>query len=273
VIVINKPGQASIFASNYLYKDAPKDGTSLGIVSQSIGEAQLSGASGVSFDVGKFDWIGRMASDIVVSYVWHTSRVKNTEDLKSANAIFGGTGPSEPSSIYPGLLNRFAGTNLRVVTGYSGTSDIMLALERGEVEGTTSSLNSIREQRPEWLEKKMVRILVQYGIGRSNDLPDVPTILELGRTQEDKDALRVYAIGSEIGRSLIAPPNLPPQVTETLRAAFAAVMKDPEFQSNAQNLRLDLTPMTGAELQSLVASATNVTASVRERVRGAAAKR
>lgn len=267
VVVTNMPGAASIRAANYLFNAAAKDGTALGIVAQSIAEEQLLGMSGVNYDVARFNWIGRLASNIEVSYVWHTAPVRSIDDLRTTEATFAGTGPS--SSIYPRLLNSIAGIKWKVVMGYDTTSAAHLAMLRGEVNGATSSLNTLKTTQREWLDNKLVRILVQFALKRSADFAEVPAVVEFGKSQDDKDVLSFYANSGTVGRAIIAPPNVPTERVAVLRAAFEATVKDPAFLAEIATTKLEFEPMPGAELQSLVEAGTKVSASVLQRARAA----
>ena len=270
VVVSNMPGAASIRAANYLYAVAPRDGTALGIVAQSIGEEQLLGAAGVSYDVGKFNWIGRFAPNVEVSYVWHTANVRTIDDLKTTEAAFAGTGPS--SSVYPRLLNSMAAMKWKVVSGYATTSAAHLAMARREVDGATSSLNTLKTTQRDWLDNKLIRIIVQFALTRSRDLADVPAVVEFGQTREDKDVLAFYAASGAVGRTVIAPPNLDAEMTRILRAGFDATMKDAGFLSEIESTKLEFEPMSGAQLQALVNRSTIVTSAVLQRARAARAE-
>src|SRR5262245_40576344 len=228
VVVANMPGAASIRAANHIANVAPKDGTALGMVAQSIAEEQLLGTAGVSYDVTKLGWIGRIAANIEVAYVWHAAPVKVLDDLRTTEATFAGTGPS--SSIYPRLLNAIAGMKLKVVAGYNTTSAAHLAMERREVDGATSSLNTLKTTQRDWLDNGLVRILVAYATRRSAELTQVPAVVELANTPEDRDVLAFYANSSAVGRAVIAPPGMPAERVAMLRSAFDATMKDSEFQ-------------------------------------------
>jgi tripartite-type tricarboxylate transporter receptor subunit TctC len=267
MVVVNMPGAASVRAANYVYTVVPKDGSAMGIVAQSIGEEQMLGTSGVAYDIAKFNWIGRFAGNVEVSYVWHTSRIKTIDDLRTHEANFAGTGPS--SAIYPRLLNAIAGMKWNVVLGYNTTADGHLAMERGEVDGVTSSLNTLKTTQAEWLEKGLIRVLVQYALARSPDLPDVPAVVEFGKRPEDVDVLKFYANSGMVGRAVLAPPGLPAARVEMLRAAFAATLQDPEFLAEVKKLNLDLQPMSGAELQALVEKSTQASPAVLARARAA----
>jgi tripartite-type tricarboxylate transporter receptor subunit TctC len=267
MVVANMPGAASVRAANYVYTVAPSDGTALGIVAQSVGEEQLLGMPGVSYDVAKFKWIGRFAANVEVSYVWHASPIKTIEDLKATEASFAGTGPS--SITYPRLLNSIAGMKWKVVLGYNTTSAGHIAMERGEVDGATSSLNALKTTLADWLSKKMIRVIVQYAPTRSPELPDVPAVVEFGKGQEDIEVLKFYANSGLVGRSVVAPPRLPPDRVNMLRKAFVDTMQDPQFLAEIKKLNLDFQPMMGAELQALVESSTKISNAVLVRARAA----
>lgn len=270
VVVSNMPGAASIRAANYVYNVAPKDGTALGIAAQSIGEEQLVGTTGVSYDVAKFNWIGRFAANIEVAYVWHESPIHTIDDLKTTEATFAGTGPS--STIYPRLLNAIAGMKWKVVNGYNTTSVAHLAMQRREVDGATSSLNTLKTTQKDWLDQHLIRILVQFAIKRSADFADVPAVVEFGKTQEDKDVLRFYANSGAVGRAVIAPPGMPADRVAMLRAAFDATLKDPDFLAEIKTTKLEFEPLSGAELQSLVEASSKVSPNVIERAKAARAE-
>ncbi len=269
VVVSNMPGAASIRAANYVYNVAPKDGTALGIVAQSVAEDQLLGTTGVSYDVAKFAWIGRIASNIEVSYVWHTAPVKTVEDLRTTEATFAGTGPS--SIIYPRLLNSIAGMKWKVVPGYNTTSVAHLAMQRGEVDGAMSSLNTIKTTQRDWLEQGLIRLIVQYALERSSEFARVPAVVEFGKTQDDRDVLAFYANSGTVGRAVLAPPGLSADTVKVLRAGFDATLNDPEFLAEIKTAKLEFDPMPGAELQALVEAATRVRPAVLARAQAARA--
>jgi tripartite-type tricarboxylate transporter receptor subunit TctC len=270
VVVANMPGAASIRASNYIANVAPKDGTALGIVAQSIAEEQLLGVAGISYDVTRLAFIGRIAANVEVTYVWHTAAAKTLADLRSTEATLAGTGPS--SSIYPRLLNAIAGMKWKVIAGYNTTSAAHLAMQRREVDGATSSLNTLKTTQREWLDNGLIRILVQLAPQRSAELANVPAVVELAKTPEDRDVLAFYANSGTVGRAVIAPPGLPAERVAMLRAAFDATMKDAEFRAEIEVTRLEIDPMAGAELQALVEASTRVSGVVLTRARAARAE-
>src|SRR5215813_12144250 len=175
VVVANMPGAGSIRATNYIANVAPKDGSALGIVAQSIAEEQLLGVAGVSYDVSKLAWIGRLSSNVEVAYVWHKTPVRTVNDLKSTEATFAGTGPA--SSVYPRLLNAMAGMKWKVIAGYNTTAAAHLAMQRREVDGATSSLNTLTTTQRDWLDQRLIRILVAFALTRRSDFAEVPAVV------------------------------------------------------------------------------------------------
>jgi tripartite-type tricarboxylate transporter receptor subunit TctC len=270
VVVSNMPGAASIRAANYIANVAPKDGSALGIVAQSVAEEQLLGVAGVSYDVAKLGWIGRIAANVEVTYVWHAAAVKTLDDLRSTEATLAGTGPS--SSIYPRLMNTIAGMKWKVIAGYNTTSAAHLAMQRREVDGATSSLNTLKTAQRDWLDSGLIRILVQLAPQRSPDLANVPAVVELAKAPEDRNVLAFYANSGAVGRAVIAPPGLPEERIAMLRSAFDATMKDAEFRAEIDTTKLELDPMAGAELQALVEASTRVSSAVLMRARAARAE-
>jgi tripartite-type tricarboxylate transporter receptor subunit TctC len=267
VVVSNMPGAASIRAANYIANVAPRDGSALGIVAQSIAEEQLLGTAGVSYDVAKLTFIGRIAANIEVAYVWHTAPVKALDDLRTTEATFAGTGPS--SSIYPRLLNAIAGMKWKVIAGYNTTSAAHLAMQRREVDGATSSLNTLKTTQRDWLENGLIRILVAFATRRSAELANVPAVVELATTSEDREVLAFYANSGTVGRAVIAPPGLSAERVALLRSAFDATMRDADFRAEIATLRLDFEPMAGTELQALVEASMRVSGAVLARARAA----
>jgi tripartite-type tricarboxylate transporter receptor subunit TctC len=262
VVVSNMPGGSGINCANFLYTAAPKDGTAIGILIQTMGEEQALGSDAVRFDVARFNWVGRITSNVEMAYVWHTVPVKTIDDVKTRDTILASAGPS--SITYPLLLNAMIGTRFKLVRGYQGTQYTHLAMQRGEVEGTTSSVNTVRTTT-DWLQAGMINILVQYAPERHRELQNVPAVVELGRTAEDKALLSFLARASAVGRSFVAPPDVPPERLTILRAAFDATMADPAFVADTRQLKAEFDPLPGQQLQQLFGNNTELSAANRER--------
>lgn len=252
VIAKNMPGAGGLKMTNWLYNVAPHDGTAIGSAPQALAIEQAIGAKGIQYDARKFTWIGRMTPIVEVSYTWHTSRTKTLEDARKRVTIMGGSGPTSPTITHLKELNTFAGTKFKPIAGFKGSSEVNLAMQRGEVDGATKSWASMKVSNSAWLRDKKVNILVQYAMARAPDLPNVPAMVELGRNKEDRQALRFLAIGNEMGRTVFSPPGLSAAVTRTLRTAFDEMMKSRGLRDEAAKRKIGIGALDGARLEKLV---------------------
>lgn len=250
VIVQSMPGAGGLTAIRYLANAAPKDGTVL-IVPQVniIQDGMLT--SNAQYDPGSFQWIGRMKSQIQVGLVSSKSGVTALEGAKSKELIAGGYG-NNPTTLNPRLLNRLIGTKFRIVAGYKGTGDVMLAWERGEVDVVTTSWDILLARYAEQIKGKLAFPLYVNAVRRLSELPDVPLMTEFGQSEGDKAFLEIYSVGAGIGRSLAAPPGVPLDRVEAWRAAFTQMFADEGFKDSVRlgNLRLD--PLDGAAMTNSV---------------------
>jgi tripartite-type tricarboxylate transporter receptor subunit TctC len=257
IIAQNMPGAGSLLAANYLYKVAPKDGTALGVLTQSIAVEEALKTPGVQYRSAEFNWIGRMTAILEVTLTAPKSKVRTIEDARRVETPVAGTGPGSPSEGYPKLLNALAGTKFKIISGYPGSTQGMMAAEAGEVDGALTSWNTLKRMKAAWLANREIGLLVQYALARHPDMPDVPTVVELGKTDEAKQILTFYASGAEVGRSLAAPPGVPPERVRLLRAAFDAMLKDPEFLGEVEKTKLEFQPASGEELERLIHNTAN----------------
>ena len=253
VVAQNMPGASSLVLTNFLYNKAPRDGTAVGVINQAMPMEQFLQTEGIAYDANRFAWIGRASSAVETGIVWHTSPIQKIEDVFTRETVVGGTGPTSSTVFIPHLLNNLAGTRFKVVSGFNGTNEIGLAMERGEVEGSGTPMESLKSYRADWMRDKKIRILVLWSAQREPELPDVPSIVELGRTEEARRILKFYASADDIGRSLMAPPGLAPERIATLRRAFDAAVRDPQFLADAEKSGLEVKPMSGEALQAMVA--------------------
>jgi tripartite-type tricarboxylate transporter receptor subunit TctC len=251
VIVQNMPGAGSLRAANYLYNVAAKDGLSLGVVTQTVMIEGPLGTPSVRYKAEEFSYVGRMTSVLETMISWHKAKAQNIKEVRDHETIAGGTGPTSPTEGYPRLLNAFAGTKFRVVSGFGGTAEIMLAMERGEVDALENSWNSIIRTRKEWLETKKINILIQAVLERSKELPDTPTLVEMGDTPEDRQARAFYTSGAAVSRSLIGTPGIPADRLRALRDAFQATTRDPDFLVEIKKSEAEFDPAPGEYLQEL----------------------
>jgi tripartite-type tricarboxylate transporter receptor subunit TctC len=252
IVPRNMPGASSRVAAAYVYNVAPKDGTVLATGDQSLALAQAMGEK-LQFDTTKFIYIGNPSAENNTTVTWFTSPVKTIEDAKKQDVPMGATGGST-SSQYPRVMNAVLGTKFKVILGYPGGNDINLAMERGEVAGRGSnSWASWKATRPEWLRDKKINILVQIGLSKAPDLPDVPLLMDLASNPDDRALLRLLSAPSGIGRPIFTTPGVPADRVKALRDAFDATIKDPAFVEEAKKVGLEIDPVSGEELQKIVA--------------------
>lgn len=266
VIAASMPGAGSFTAANFLYSRAPRDGTALGIVSQTMAIEQALGTSGVQYKASLFNWIGRAASVNEVSFTFHTSKTKTIQDAMTNQTAMASTGAGSPSESYLKLLNAVAGTRFKLVGPYPASNDAMLAMERGEVDGALTSYNTLQVARQDWLKAGKLNILVQYG-EHSPDLPNVPLAVELAKNDEDRALMAFYVSSEQMGRSFLAPPNLPPERVAMLRKAYDETMRDAELLSDIKKSHVEFNPMSGEKVQRLVAETTSVSPALVARIR------
>jgi tripartite-type tricarboxylate transporter receptor subunit TctC len=267
VIAESMPGAGSFTAANYLYARAPRDGTALGIVSQTVAIEEALGTSGVQYKASQFNWIGRATSVNEVSLTFHSSNTKTIRDAIANETAMASTGAGSPSETYLKLLNAVAATRFKLVGPYPASNDAMLAMERGEVDGAFTSYNTLKVARQDWLRDKKINILVQYG-ERSADLPDVPFAVDLAKTEEDRQLMAFYVSSEAIGRAFLAPPETPADRILVLRKAYDETMRDPQLLAEIEQSHSEFSPLSGDKLQRLVAATTDVPAAIVARVRG-----
>jgi tripartite-type tricarboxylate transporter receptor subunit TctC len=262
------PGGGSLLAANHIFKVAPKDGTTLGLIVPTAPLEEKFGAANVRFKAAQFNWIGRLAATPNVTFMNATATVKTIQDAMRLEALLGATGRSSTVAIYPTMLNHLIGTKFKLVMGYAGSAEAMLAMERGEVEGHSTTWEGVKSRAERQLQDKTINILVQYGLKRHPELPDIPTSVELGRTPEEVQALRVFANATDVGRFILSTPDTPADRIQALRRAFDAMVKDPDFIADLNTLKLDLGPLSGEELQTLIEEVANVPPEILDKVRG-----
>ncbi len=252
IVPRNMPGAGSRIAAGWVYNIAPKNGTILATVDQALPLAHALGDKNLKADTTKFIYIGNPIDDVNTTVAWHTSGIKTIEDARRREAVVGSAG-SSTSLHYPKAMNELVGTKFKIVTGYPGGNELNIALERGEIDVRGSnSWGSWKSGRPEWVAQKKIIALVQIGLRKTADLPDVPLLMELGRNREDRAILRLLSASATIGRPLFTTPDVPADRVLALRNAFSAVMKDAAFLEQAQKQQFDINPISGEELQAIV---------------------
>jgi tripartite-type tricarboxylate transporter receptor subunit TctC len=253
----NMTAAGGLVLLNTAYNAGPFDGTLMFTLHFNLPLYQATGGTGVRFDIGRMNGIGRLLASNAATGVYSKSAsgVRTLEDARRQKAVIGSAGATSNSTQFPLAMNRVLGTQLKVVPGYNGETAIFLAMERGEVDGFGAySYLTFKSVRPEYLAQRLVLPLVQWGAEREEGWPDVPTAIEAATSPRDKDAMRLISAGSDIGFSYFVGPGVPQERVEALRAAFQAVLKDREFLADVQQAKLSLRPMPGEQIQSLVRS-------------------
>ena len=253
VVPRNMPGAGSRLAAGWVYNLGPKDGTVIATGDQSLAVEQAMGDKSLSIDVSKFNYIGNPAADNNTTAAWAETGIKTLDDAKLKEVPTGATGGST-SSQYPKAMNALLGTQFKIITGYPGGNDINLALEKGEVAVRGSNAwGAWKATRPDWLRNKKINILVQIGLSKAPDLPDVPLLIDLAKNEDDRAVLKLLSAPTTIGRPLYVAPGVPPERVKALRDAFQKMVKDPTFIEAAAKENFELNPVSGEEMQKIVA--------------------
>jgi tripartite-type tricarboxylate transporter receptor subunit TctC len=252
-VVRNMPGAAGVRLANYLYNSAKKDGTEIGVFASSSAFAPLFGNKKAKYEINKFTWIGNIDQTTGTCTAWHTSGFKTFDDLLKSSALFGATGPTGVNSEHPRGFNALVGTRIKVIHGYPGSTGVLLAMKRGEVQGGCGfALSSLKaRRRKEWKSGKL-RVLVQTGFKKHPELAGIPHIYDYVKTDEDKKVLDLIYGRHILGRPLAAPPGIPGDRAKALRAAFMATMKDPEFIKGAKKQHLPIEPWDGEQVHKII---------------------
>src|SRR5947207_2702655 len=252
VVPQNMPGGGSFNAANHIYTIAPKDGTVLGIIARDAALGPLTGAAGARFDPLKITWVGTPTMETNVCIATDRAKVKTVKDLYENELIIGNTGVGTGTYSYPKALNGMLGTKFKLISGFPSSTDVLLAMERGDVDGICESLDSVIGKRPDWIEQKKVHVLFQGGVQPNPTLQKVPFIVDLARNADEKQAIEFLYAGQGIGRPFVAPPALPADRLKMLRDAFNATMKDADFIADVKKQKLDLEPEDGEHLAALI---------------------
>jgi tripartite-type tricarboxylate transporter receptor subunit TctC len=254
IVPKNMPGAGHIRAANYVFSQAPKDGTTIATFIPVFVMAQvLERSKGIQFDPAHFNWLASTSSSNGTVYVWHTSRAKTVEDATRQQVLMGGTGVGSYTVIYPTVMNSLLGTRFKLVMGYQSTAEIGLAMERGEIEGRAgNNFNSLKAENPEWLRSGKISVLAQVGLERDPEFPGIPLLLDFGKTDEDRQILKLFSTDVVIGRPFVTAPGVPAERVAVLRQAFETMMKDPAYLADAAKAGLDVSPVKGARIQTIV---------------------
>jgi tripartite-type tricarboxylate transporter receptor subunit TctC len=254
VVPKNMEGAASIRLANWLYTAAPKDGGVFGTIGRGTALDPLLGQPGAQFDGTRFNWIGSANDEVSVCVAWHTSGFSSFDDVLHRELLVGGTGPGDDTIQFSKVLVGVLGAKLKIIAGYPGGNDAVLAMERGELQGRCGwSYSSIKAAHPDWLAEKKIAILVQLALAKHPELPDVPLITDLAKTEEQQQLLKFVFARQVMGRPYLAPPGVAPATVAALRRAFMETMADKDFLADAARGKLEITPVSGERIQALVA--------------------
>ncbi len=254
LIIQHMQGAGGIVAANHLYNVAAKDGSVIALIHRgAVSTAPLFDAQGVKFDPTKFGWIGSMNNEVSLCVAWHGSKVKTFKDLQQYPLIVGGLGPGSDTDMYPNLINNLFDTKMKLITGYNSGGAINLAFERGEIDGRCGwSWSSIESTRGQWIKENKITLLVQLGVDKHPELPNVPLLGELATSEEQRQIIELIISPQLMGRPILTTPNVPADRLAALRAAFDKSMADPEFVALAQKQQLEVGTVSGERIEQLI---------------------
>jgi tripartite-type tricarboxylate transporter receptor subunit TctC len=252
IIVQNMPGAGSLRAANHLYNVAPKDGSVISLTRSPVIEP-LVGASGAAFDVTKFTWLGSGASDLTVCGLLGNPKVNTMADARQAQFTLGGLGPGSDEDMYAKILRKLLGLKIHLVSGYPGGAELILAVERGELDGRCGwAYSSIKISKPNWIAEKKIKLLNVLALERSPELPDVPAITEFATSERQKQIFKFVLNAQTLGRPFAAPPGIPADRAAALRKAFDVAMADPALLAEMKAKKLDVEPIRWQSIEALL---------------------
>lgn len=261
------PGAGGTKGANYVFNAAARDGGVLAVLSKDVAVAQKLRPDAVKYDAKDFNYLGRVLPYVAVMMLWHTADAKTWEDARKKEIVIGSSGKSSHEYMEAMLLNRVTGSKLKVVHGYGGAGPMYKAMESGEIHGRIGAWGSLKSVKVHWLQNKQVDIVLQTGLSRASDLPHIPAIIEFARNDEERQMFEVMEAGGPVGWGLQAPPGLPKETVDGLRAAFDAMAKDPEFLADSRKRKVEVEPATGAEVEKVVLRTLSIPDSVVQKMR------
>ena len=254
IVPQNLTGAGSLRAAQFIYSVAPKDGTTFGTFGRTIAATPLLTPASAQFDGTKFTWLGSVTNEVSTCVTWHTAPVKSWNDVLAKEVAMGGEGPGADPDVYTLLYKNVFGAKMKLITGYHGTNDTTLAMERGEVDGLCGlSWSTLKSRHQQWMNERKINILIQAALKKQPELANVPLAIELTKDREQLQILKLFLISQEMARPFAAPPSIPDDRKAALVAAFEATMKDPEFLAEAQKLNMDVNPLGGKTIDGLLA--------------------
>jgi tripartite-type tricarboxylate transporter receptor subunit TctC len=266
IVAQNMPGAGSFVAAKYMYDVASKDGTVFGSLAQTLALDSMTNPN-AKLDVGKMPYIGRVVTNIDVGAALIKTGIESFADVRAKQYTVGASGGGSTTVLFPTALNTYAGAKFKLVRGYSGTIDILLAMERGEVDIVGAyGLPGILVSHPGWVQRGEAAILYQASLKRHRLLANVPTLPELAQSDEGREVLRAAASTGEIGRSILTTPSVPPERLASLRAAFQAMLNDPVFLAACEKRNLMIDGAAGEEIDQIVRDTLRLRQAVAEKI-------
>ncbi|MFZ0610480.1 MAG: hypothetical protein WAM75_22675 [Xanthobacteraceae bacterium] len=268
----NMEGAGSLRLANYMYRVAPQDGTAIATFGRGIAFDPLLLGQGDAFDAQKMNWLGSANNEVSVCVALKSSGITRFQDLFTKELTVGGTGASSDTDQFPRVLNAVLGTHFKIVQGYPGGNDVVLAMERGEVQGRCGwSWSSVLSTHKSWITDGRMIVLVQLSLTKHPDLPNVPLAMDFAKTDQQRQILKMILARNVMGRPYVAPPNLPADRVALLRKAFMDTMADKDFRAEADKLQLEINPVSGEDVQKLVAEVYATPADIVAKAKAAAA--
>jgi tripartite-type tricarboxylate transporter receptor subunit TctC len=266
VVPQNMPGGGSFVAAKFMSEAAPKDGTVFGSLAQTLALDSMTNTT-IKLDITKFSYLGRVVTNIDTGVTLPKSGIKSFEDARRKEYIVGTSGGGSTTVLFPSALNAYGGAKFKLVKGYTGTTDIILAMERGEVDIVGAyGLPGILVSQPGWVHRGEATFLYQAALKRHRLLPNVPALPELATSDEGRVVLQAAASTGEFGRSILTTPGVPPERLAALRTAFAAMLKDPDFLATAEKRNMMIDPGAGEEMDEIVRQTLRLPQAVAEQI-------
>jgi tripartite-type tricarboxylate transporter receptor subunit TctC len=272
IVPQNMPGAGGLRVAQFFHQAAPKDGLMFGTFTRMAGIAPLFDLA-QNYDSAKLTWLGAITDAVSVCMTWHTSPVKTWNDFLATPLTLGGTGAGGEINIFTNLYKNVFGANIKLVSGYPGTAEIMLAIERGELDGVCGiDWTTIKTQRQRWITEKQINVIAQSAFRKDPDLPNVPLIMELTRDPEKLQILKLFVSAHEFARPYAAPPGIPADRAAALIAAFDATTKDPDFLTETAKLQMEVAPVSGKKLAAMLAELYTTPEAILTKARAAIAR-
>jgi tripartite-type tricarboxylate transporter receptor subunit TctC len=266
IVVQNMPAAGSLAATNYIYNVAARDGTVIALVMRGMLLIKNWNPAAVRFDLGRLNWLGSINSEVAVTAAWHTAAHKTAKDLFEQELIVGGTAGVDPETT-PRLFNALLGTKFKIINGYPGTTEIILAMEKGELQGIGDwSWSSMKVARPDWLRDRKITLLMQAALQKEPELAGVPSALDFVKNDADRKVMELYLTQKAVARPLIAPPGIPADRLAALRTGFTALAQDNEFLADAKRTNLEVAPISGEAVDRVIALITSASPAAAERL-------